>query len=199
MSTNLLSVEITQEKQDAVTLLLDNLLAELAFLGDLSAKGRQRFVKMGCSNVDQAPGSFSHEKGIHYTCHRLFPERCRVNCGVVSGYLWKGVRSFREMRHDICTNAVPHLWECPTAFTEMVCRIWGNVPTHLLKWCAALGEMTARIWGNVPPHLLKWYAALGEMTERIWRNVPVHLPEWYVAFREMTGRIWGNVPPHLWK
>ena len=189
MSTNLLSVEITQEKQDAVTLLLDNLLAELAFLGDLSAKGRQRFVKMGCSNVDQAPGSFSHEKGIHYTCHRLFPERCRVNCGVVSGYLWKGVRSFREMRHDICTNAVPHLWECPTAFTEMVCRIGGNDRTHLGECPNAFTEMVCRIRGNDRTHLGECSTAFTKMVCRIGGNDRTHLEECPGAFTGMVCRI----------
>jgi len=63
MSTNLVSVEITQEKQDAVTLLLDNLFAELDFLRDLSAKGRQRLVKMGRNNVDFVGRGYRHAEG----------------------------------------------------------------------------------------------------------------------------------------
>jgi len=63
MSTNLLSVEITQEKQDAVTQLLDNVFTELDFLIDLSAKGRQRLVKMGRSHVDFVVRGYRHAEG----------------------------------------------------------------------------------------------------------------------------------------
>ena len=63
MSTNLLSVEITQEKQDAVTLLLDNLFAKLDFLGDLSAKERQRLVKMGRCHADFVTRGYRHAEG----------------------------------------------------------------------------------------------------------------------------------------
>ena len=63
MSTNELSVEITQEKDDAVNQLLDNLFAELDFLRDLSAKGRQRLVKMGRSNVDFVNRGYRHAEG----------------------------------------------------------------------------------------------------------------------------------------
>ncbi len=63
MSTNELSVEITQEKDDAVMLVLDNLQGELDFLRDLSAKGRQRLVKMGRSNVDFVKRCYRHADG----------------------------------------------------------------------------------------------------------------------------------------
>lgn len=63
MSTNELSVEITQEKDAAVNQLLDNLFAELDFLIDLSAKGRQRLVKMGRHNVDFVNRGYRHAEG----------------------------------------------------------------------------------------------------------------------------------------
>jgi hypothetical protein len=63
MSTNDLSVEITQEKSDAVDELLSNLLAELDFLRDLTVRGKRRLVKMGRTNVDFVNRSLRHAVG----------------------------------------------------------------------------------------------------------------------------------------
>jgi len=63
MSTNELSVEITQEKDTAVQQLLDNLQAELDFLRDLSIKDRMRLVKMGRANVDFVGRGYRHADG----------------------------------------------------------------------------------------------------------------------------------------
>lgn len=63
MSTNELSVEISQEKDTAVNQLLDNLTSELDFLVGLSIDERRRLVKMGRKNVDFVERSFRHAEG----------------------------------------------------------------------------------------------------------------------------------------
>ena len=65
MSTNLLSEEITQEKQEAVDQLLANLFSEPDFLKDLSAKGQQGPVKMGRSNVGLSVAVIVMTKAVH--------------------------------------------------------------------------------------------------------------------------------------
>jgi hypothetical protein len=63
MSTNELSVEITQEKDAAVQQLIDNLLAELDFLVDLGVDDRRRLAKMGRKNVDFVDRGYRHAEG----------------------------------------------------------------------------------------------------------------------------------------
>lgn len=63
MSTNDLSVEITQVKSDAVDQLLNDLLVELDFLRDLTLKSKRRLVKMGRRNVDFVNRSLRHAVG----------------------------------------------------------------------------------------------------------------------------------------
>jgi len=65
MSTNVLHVEITQEKQGAVTLLPDNLFAELDFPRDLSAKGLHRPVKMGPATRILSRAAIVMPKALH--------------------------------------------------------------------------------------------------------------------------------------
>jgi hypothetical protein len=63
MSTNRLSVEITQEKSDAVDQLMSDLLVELDFLVSLSIAGKKRLAKMGRKNLDFVNRSFRHAGG----------------------------------------------------------------------------------------------------------------------------------------
>lgn len=63
MSTNDLSVEISQEKDTVVHQLLDNLTSELDFLVGLSVEERKRLVKMGRKNVDFVDRSFKYAEG----------------------------------------------------------------------------------------------------------------------------------------
>lgn len=63
MSTNQLSVEITQEKSDAVDQLLNDLLVEMDFLVSLSIAGKKRLAKMGRKNVDFVNRSLRHAGG----------------------------------------------------------------------------------------------------------------------------------------
>ncbi len=63
MSTNELSVEITQEKDAAVHQLLESLQAELDFLRDLSIKDRMRLAKMGRRDVDFVSRGYRHADG----------------------------------------------------------------------------------------------------------------------------------------
>jgi hypothetical protein len=63
MSTNELSVEITQEKNDAVDQSMNDLLAEMDFLKDLTVKGKRRLTKMGRNNVDFVNRSLRHAVG----------------------------------------------------------------------------------------------------------------------------------------
>jgi hypothetical protein len=60
MSTNILSVEITQEKDTAVNQLLGNFQAEMDWLVDLSVKGRRELSKMGRRNLDMVERSYQH-------------------------------------------------------------------------------------------------------------------------------------------
>ena len=60
MSTNELSVEISQEKDSSVNQLLDNLTSELDWLKDLSVEDRIRMAKMGRKNLDLVERSFQH-------------------------------------------------------------------------------------------------------------------------------------------
>jgi hypothetical protein len=63
MSTNKLSVEITQEKDTAVQQLLDSVQGELDFLIDLSVDDRKRLFKMGRRNVDFVNRGLKHLEG----------------------------------------------------------------------------------------------------------------------------------------
>ncbi len=63
MSTNKLSVVVTPEKDTIVLQLLDNLLAELAFLLLLAIEDRMRLVKMGRKDVDFVYRGFKHAAG----------------------------------------------------------------------------------------------------------------------------------------
>lgn len=63
MSTNELSVVITQEKNDAVHQLLGSILAELDFLRDLSVEDRKGLVKMGRKNLDFVERCYRHAEG----------------------------------------------------------------------------------------------------------------------------------------
>ncbi len=60
MSTNELSIEITQEKDAAITQVLDNLEAELDFLVDLNVRGRQSLAIMGRKNLEVVDRSHQH-------------------------------------------------------------------------------------------------------------------------------------------
>ncbi len=63
MSTNQLSVEITQEMDTTVQQLLESILAEMGFLVDLDVKGRIRLVKMGRKNLDFVTRGLRHVEG----------------------------------------------------------------------------------------------------------------------------------------
>ena len=63
MSTNELSLEITQEKDTAVNQLLDNLKAELEFLVDLTVENRKSLSKMGRKNLDVVERSLQYAEG----------------------------------------------------------------------------------------------------------------------------------------
>lgn len=60
MSTNQLSVEITQEKDTAIIQGLDNLEAELDFLVDLNVRGRKSLAIMGRKNLELVDRSHQH-------------------------------------------------------------------------------------------------------------------------------------------
>jgi hypothetical protein len=63
MSTNKISVEITQEKDASVNQVLDNLASELDFLVDLNVEDRKGLAKMGRKNLDIVSRSFQHAEG----------------------------------------------------------------------------------------------------------------------------------------
>ncbi len=63
MSTNKLSVEITQEMDTTVQQLLESILAEMGFLVDLDVKGRMRLAKMGRLNLDFVTRGLRHVQG----------------------------------------------------------------------------------------------------------------------------------------
>ena len=63
MSTNKISVEITQEKDTSVNQALDTLASELDFLVDLTVEDRKGLAKMGRKNLDIVSRSFQHAEG----------------------------------------------------------------------------------------------------------------------------------------
>ncbi len=60
MSTNEISVEITEEKDKTVNQLVDTLTTELNFLKDLDIAGRKGIAKMGRRNLDLVERTFQH-------------------------------------------------------------------------------------------------------------------------------------------
>ena len=60
MSTNDLSIEITEEKDKTVNQMVDTLSTELSFLRDLDIEGRKSLAKMGRRNVDLVERTFQY-------------------------------------------------------------------------------------------------------------------------------------------
>jgi len=60
MSTNEISVEITQEKDNTVNHFVDKLTTELNFLIDLDIAGRRAIAKMGRRNLDLVERTFQY-------------------------------------------------------------------------------------------------------------------------------------------
>lgn len=60
MSTNVISIEVTQEQTNEVERILDDLSAKLAMLKELTLDDRKRLAKMGRKHVDFVDRSYRH-------------------------------------------------------------------------------------------------------------------------------------------
>ena len=132
MPTNLSSVGIAQEEQDAVTQLPDSL-----------------FRKRGSRKVNSRTGS-----RLSIGTRDLFPMR-NVFITRVTGSLPGDVRLFPERRRVICGNVSGYLWRCVMIFGGMTDRIYRNDQKHFPEWYDAFGGMTHHLYGNDPKHLPK--------------------------------------------